>query len=235
MGTLTGQQIVDRAWIKAQDTTGGSGVRWPAAEALLWLNDGQREVVNQLPKSYTLSSTPTVEAGTRQTLIGLGISDGISVVDITRNFNLAGSVPGRSVTRRDRVWFDDQLPEWHSAVGAQAQHWCYDERDPKAFYLYPAISGAAGKLEVIYSAIPTSLGALSSVIVLDDVYANALQWFVLFSFYSKDATYTKSPQMAASYWALFMQSLGFRDKSVMQIAMSGDAKAAGQGPAMAPT
>jgi hypothetical protein len=226
MGTQTGQQIVDRAWIKAQDTNGGSGIRWPSTECLLWLNDGQREIVNQLPKAYPLRATPTTVSGTRQTLAGLSLTDGIAVIDVVRNFGADGTTAGRAITKRDRLWFDEQRPAWHSETAAEAYHWMFDERDPKAFYLYPGKT--SGKVELIYSANPTDLASLSSAITLDDIYANALQWFVLFSFYSKDAVYTKSPQLAAQYWGLFMQALGFRDKAVVMASAQGDARAAGQ-------
>jgi hypothetical protein len=226
MPTITGQQIADRAWTKVNEPTGSSATRWTPTEALLWINDGQREVVNQLPKSHTKAIIAPVVAGTRQTLAGLGITDGISVVDVTRNFDAAGTVPGRALTKRERVAFDEQNPSWHSATAAaDAVHWIFDERDPKSIYIYPPKTPGT-RLEVIYAAAPTDLANLSSTIALDDIYANALQFFMLFSFYSKDATYAKSPQMAASYWALFMQSLGFRDKSIMEIAMAGDAKSA---------
>lgn len=221
MGTLTGQSIIDRAWIKAQDTVGGTGVRWPATECLLWLNDGQRETVNQLPKSFTKSATPALVAGTRQTMAGLALTDAIAVIDVVRN-----TVSGRAITKRDRAWFDEQRPTWHIETGAVVFHWIYDERDPKAFYVYPAALGVA--VEVIYAATPADLATLAAVITLDDIYANALQWFVLFSFYSKDAVYAKSPQLASQYWGLFMQSLGFRDKAVMMADAKGDAIAAGQ-------
>lgn len=227
--SLTGQQIADRAWTKVNEPTGATAVRWTPAEALMWINDGQREIVNQLPKSHTKSSIATIAAGTRQTMAGLNITDGISVVDVTRNFDAAGTTPGRALTKRERAAFDEQFPNWHAATAAaDAVHWIFDERDPKAFYIYPPKT-AGTKLEVIYSAIPADLAAITDPISLDDIYGNALQFFVLFSFYSKDATYAKSPQMAASYWALFMQSLGFRDKSIMEIAMSGDMKSASNG------
>lgn len=217
MPTLTGQNIVDRAWIKAQDTNGGSGVRWPSTEALLWLNDGQREVVNVLPSAYTVTATPTVLPGTRQTLAGLGLTSGITTVDVTRNYALNGTTVGRAITLRKREWFDDQRPNWHSEVASEAIHWTLDPRDPKAFYLYPAIT--SGKIEVVYSASPADLGSLAATLTIDDIYANALQWFILFSFYSKDATYTQQPAKAGAYYQLFLQSLGVKSNATLQNAM----------------
>lgn len=227
MGTITCQQIADKAWTKVNEATGGSAVRWPAAEAFGWICDGQREIVNQLPRSYAVRSTPTVLAGTRQTLGGMGLTSALQVLDVVANYNLAGTVRGRSITKRGRAEIDDQLPTWHSVTGAEAVHWYFDDQDPKAFYIYPAIASAAGKLEIITSDSPADPASIADVITLDDVYANAIQFFVLFSFYSKDATYTKNPQTAASYWGLFQGSLGIRGQNIAGADRASDMKAVG--------
>lgn len=218
MGTITCQSIVDKAWIKSNDTNGGSGVRWPSAEAFGWVCDGQREVVNLLPKAYVKSATPTLVANSRQTLTGLSITDGISVIDVPR---VNG---GRALTKIDRIRLDEQRPTWHTETGSPL-HWIYDPADPKAFYVFPY---SAVAVELIYAAAPADPVNIAAAITLDDIYANALQWFVLHCFYSKDANYTKSPQNAASYWQLFTQSLGVRDRNVMMQGAALDAKAAGQ-------
>lgn len=224
MPTTTGQNIVDRARIKANDEDATK--RWTDAESLMWVNDGQAAVAQLLPSAYTLQATPNTVAGsTRQTLAGLGLSAGLTVVDIPRNYSTDGLTPGRAMTKRDRVWFDEHRPRWHSEMAAEAQHWMQDDRDPKAVYIYPAKT--AGKLEVIYSAVPTALASLASTITLDDIYANALQWFLLFSWYSKDATNNRGQQLASTYYALFERELGIRSGALTANAKAGDAKAAG--------
>jgi hypothetical protein len=227
VGTITGQQIADRAWIKVNEATGSSATRWTPAEALLWLNDGQREIVHQLPKANPQRATPTIAAGTRQTLTGLGLTNGIQVLDVVRNMAADGTTPGRAIIKRDRAWLDVRKPSWHSDTASDAYDWMFDDRDPKAFYIYPAKT--SGKIEIIYSALPTDLTVIGDAIALDDIYANALQWFMLFSFYSKDATFNRGQQAAASYWALFMQALGLRDKSVAEASAQGDARVSGNG------
>lgn len=226
MPTITAQQIADRAWTKVNEATGGDAVRWTAAEALNWVNDAQREVVNQLPKANPVRAVVAAVAGTRQDLATLALFTGIQVLDVVRNFAANGTTPGRAITRRERAWLDDHLPDWHAESASRAIHWTFDERDPKAFYLYPAIIGG-GKVELIYAAAPASLASLAQTIALDDIYANAIQYFVLFSFYSKDSTYTNTAQMAASYWALFQGCLGVRATSIATADQAGAKQAAG--------
>jgi hypothetical protein len=207
MGTRTGQSILDRAWMKAQDIQVNK--RWESAEGLLWINDGQLEVVNHLPRAYTQSAIVTAEFGTRQTLSGLGLANGLQPIDVIHNLSATGGI-GSPVTKIKRAWMDENVPTWHLTAATETQHWMTDEEDPKAFYIYPYITGS-GKYRLVYSATPADLTALTQAILLDDIYANALQYYVLFSFYSKDLTSIKSAQMAQMYYGLFTQSLGIRD------------------------
>jgi hypothetical protein len=213
MATLTGQNIVDRAWIILQDTNGGNGVRWPQAEVLMWLNDGQREVVINLPSAYVKTAIATLTAGTRQTLQGLGFNDGIQFIKYVRNFLADGLTPGRAVTVRPMLWLDEQRPTWHSDAAGETIHCFFEVTDPKSFYVWPKASGTT-KGEITYSAAPPELANLASVISIDDIYANALQYYVLFRAFSKNATYTRAPQMATAYYQLFLQGLGIKDQRV---------------------
>lgn len=215
MPTITGQQIVDRAWIILQDTNGGSGVRWPGAEQLLWVNDAQREVVIVLPSAFVKTAIVTLVAGTRQTLAGVSPaqSDGIQFMKFVRNYNAAGTVPGRAVVLKPMLWLDEQRPTWHNDTPADAIHYFFDKNDPKTFYVWPPADGTK-KAEIVTSAAPPELGSLANVISLDDIYANAMQYYVLFRSFSKNATYTKAPQLAAAYYQLFLQSLGVKDARV---------------------
>jgi hypothetical protein len=213
MGTITGQQITDRAWIILQDTVGTSGVRWPSTEVLLWLNDGLREVVINLPTSCVKTAIRTLTAGTRQTLEGLGITDGIQFAKFPRNFAADGTTPGRAVIVRPMSWLDETQPNWHNDTAAPAAHYMFDANDPKTFYVWPPANGTL-KGEIVYYATPAVLASLANAIDIDDIYANALQYYVLFRSFSKNANYTKNPQLATAYYQLFLQSLGVKDARV---------------------
>lgn len=226
MGTITGMQIANRAWTKVNEETGGAAVRWPTTEALDWINDAQREIVNLNHKAYTQRGVMSVAAGSRQELVAGGLSLAISLVDVYTLMDSAGTARLRALTRRPRAWLDDNLPTWHTTPGDPV-HWVFDESEPTVFWLYPQPT-AARKVEVAYAASPAPLADLASVIALADIYANAIQYFVLFSFYSKDTTYTKSPQMAANYYQLFRESLGAPAASTAADSAKSMADATGQ-------
>lgn len=212
MGTLTGQSIADASWATLGDSVGVDGVRWPEAEVLRYINDGQRETVLNLPSSFVKTAIVSTVSGTRQTLVGSSIVDGIQLIKMTRNFNSAGTVPGRAVTPRPVSWLDNERPDWHSDASGDAAHYFFDPADPKAWYVWPPSSGSI-KAEIVYSATPPDLASLASVISIDDIYSNALQYFVLFRAMTKQANYTKNP-MATMFYQLFLQSLGVKDARV---------------------
>jgi hypothetical protein len=233
MPTFTGQMIADRAWTILNDTNGGNGVRWPVEEILRWINDGQREVVINLPSAYVKSSIVTFQAGTRQTMAGLNLTDGVQFMKFPRNFANDGVTPGRAVTVRPMLWLDEQRPNWHSDAAGDAIHYFFDPNEPKAFYRWPQANGTTHKGEIVYSAVPAELAAIGNTIVIDDIYANALQYYVLFRAMAKQSNYTKNPA-ATAYYQLFLQSLGIKDARVKaldaNLAMLSDgAESAGNG------
>ncbi len=208
MATITGTNIVDRAAIVLQDTT---GVRWPQdTELLLWLNDGQREIVLRKPDAYAQNETVALVGGTKQTIPATGIQ----LLDVIRNMGTGGSTPGRAITRIDREILDEQRPDWHSSTAnAESKHYMFDTRDPKHFYVFPPQHATPGKVEMVYAASPTDLSALSSTITLDDIYSGVLLDYILYRAYSKDADLTPSaPQRAVSHYNAFMASLGAKSQ-----------------------
>lgn len=216
---LTGQDIVTRALAKANDE---SAAYWQAAESLRNVNDAQRAVVSRLPQAGATAAMPTLAAGSRQTLAGLSLQ-GFEVLDVV--CNVSGSTRGTPIHKGSRTWLDDNVPTWHtdSAAGA-AEIWTQDERDPTAFYIWPH-NGA--KAEVIYAALPTDLTNISQAIGVNDIYADAMQWYVLFAMYAKDLSKLKSQQQAQTYWSLFLSALGLRDESITKNAAAGSAKEMG--------
>lgn len=215
----TAQQIADRAAILAQDNDAGASPRWPSAEVLVWISAAQREVAMNLPMAYILKATGTLVAGSRQTLTGMGITNGASIVDLPRN------TVGRAITKRERAWMDNAKPEWHDETGLKVVHWFFDERDPTACYVYPSV--AAGTIDVVYHAIPADLANMAASLVLADLYANAVLYFTLASMYAKDLNSIKSQGYATYYRQLAMQSLGLRDRAVLTTAAQTTTKAQG--------
>ena len=210
MSVITAQNITDKAEIILQDTT---NVRWPATELQGWLCDGQREIVLQKPDAYTTNEAVVLVEGTKQTVPATGLQ----LIDVTRNMGADGATPGNAVTLLDRHILDTQNAGWHKDTpAAVVQHYMFDDRNPRNFYVYPPQPVTAfGYVEIVYSAAPADIVA-DVVISLDDVYSNCLLDYILYRAYSKDASFAENGQRAVGHYQAFSQSLGIREKGEMQ-------------------
>lgn len=211
MGTLTGTNIIDRARLTLQDS---SGVRWTDAELLIYINDAQREIVNIKPEATATHANVLLAAGTEQTLP----SGGLRLIKVTRN--MSGSAADATGAKSIRIVEEDLLnsiePDWHdptvtgaSAHGSVIKNYLFDPDDPKKFYVYPGVkSGSSAYVELVYSKLPTDLSGVSSTIDIEDTYGNAILNFVLYRAYLKDSEYAGNAQRAGTHYQLFTATLG---------------------------
>ena len=212
MATTKVIDVIQRAQTILQDTT---GTRWPEQELLNWFNDAQLAVVNRRPDANTKNTEFTAVLGTRQTLP----ADGLRLMKITRN------LPGMAVRSIPVNVLNDQLPNWHddSAPADQVDHYVYDERDPKIFYLFPA-PAAGVKVEMVYSTAPSAITIAdfatdNQTLTLDDSYLNPILDFMLYRAYSKDADYAANGERATAHLQAFSMAMG--DKAQSDSAMAG--------------
>jgi hypothetical protein len=187
MPTVTAQSIIDRAQVLLQDTV---KVRWPDAELLTWLNEGQQAIVVLKPTAYVRSVAVQLVAGTKQSLP----ADGIQLIDIVRNMGTDGLTPGRAVRIVTREVMDAQTPSWHvSPVSHIVKHYMYSALDPNTFYVYPRQPASGfGYVEMAYGARPPAVAAVGNTISVDDIYQTALLDYVLYRAYSKDTEFADS-------------------------------------------
>ena len=205
MGTITGQEIVDRARRILQDTTSG-GTRWRDAELLDWINDAQREIVLLKPNSYSSVEDHTLVQGTKQDLPATGLL----LLTVVRNTG------GRAVRRVDRNILDSENPDWHNATESNTvEHYVFDEDSPTTFWVYPPQTATPGQVEIIYSRAPAELASLANVISLNDIYANVILDYILYRAYSKDTDYAGNQQRAANHYNGFNNSLGVKSQVEM--------------------
>lgn len=204
--TIAAQSIIRRVVETMQDNT---SVRWPVAELVRYLNDGQREVVLYRPDSMVTNATIALASGAKQALP----SNGSKLIDVIRNT----SGTKRSVRMTVRNILDTQSPNWYNLTGVtEILHYMYDPRDPKVFYVYPPAAASGASVEVVYSAYPTDItepadGALYSAVAgnisLPDIYGNVLADYILYRAYTKDSEYAGNAQRAQAHYAAFQAAL----------------------------
>lgn len=203
----TVQSVIDRVQTVLQDTT---GVRWPVvAELVLWINDAQREIALLKPDASAINETITLADGTKQDIP----SAGNRLLKVVRNMSAASGGTGKRAVRLvDAEVLNGQSPDWHDPTVAGdaahtniVKHYIYEESNPRNFYVYPGVSGAA-YLEIIYSSNPTTV-AQGGNLSIPDIFANAVMNYVLYMAYMKDAEYAGNSQRANSHFALFTNSV----------------------------
>lgn len=166
MGTIQCKVILDRADKTLFDET---NVHWSASELLDYFNAGINATVANKPDAYTQRGNITLVAGTVQTVP----SGGTQIIDIIRNAN------NRSVTQKDRNALDHSSESWHGlSQTADILHWCYDDRDPESFLVYPPAINAT-TVYGRWSARPTRITAETDTFPLSDIYESALHFWTV--------------------------------------------------------
>lgn len=202
MGTITGTLLLDRIKVLLQDP---DATRYPRAELLVWLNDGQREIAAIRPDASAKRATISLHAGTRQTVP----NESSGLIDLVRNILTSPCRGSRAIRRVSMALLDSQAPDWHTRTSSSTvKEYVLDPRTPKTFYVYPpATEGVL--VEAVYAVPPTPLSSEGTAISVDDIYANALVDYILFRAYAKE-TEDSLMQRAAAYRASFENALGLK-------------------------
>jgi hypothetical protein len=214
MATTKVIDVISRVEAILQD----ANVRWPRVELQRWLNEAYLSIVLLRPDANAKCATFTCAAGTKQQLTASsgGFPTALRLLDITRNVL---STSNKKVVRVvARSVLDDQRPGWHAeAESNDIQHYTYDPRHPKEFYVYPPATNSA-EVEMIYTDAPGSHSLTESqldpannhaeVIQLDDIYLSPITDWVLYRAYSKDAEYGANEQRAAAAFQTFNAAIG---------------------------
>ena len=215
--SIAAQALIRRVVETLQDTT---SIRWPVAELVRYLNDGQREIIVHRPDAMVTNASVTLTAGTKQSLP----ANGAKLIDVVRNS--AGTK--RAIRMCAREILDAQSPGWHNLSGVtEIVHFMFDPRDPKVFYVYPPAQSAGASVDLVYSALPTDIAepaagtdysAVSGAISVPDIYSNALQDYVLYRAYTKDSQYAGNEARAQARYAAFANALGIEIKATVAVA-----------------
>ena len=94
----------------------------------------------------------------------------------------------------------------------------YDPADPKNFYVYPKAASGTHSLEIVFSSSPSEIAISNfvtdtSVISVDDVYANCLLDYVLYRSYQKDSEFAGNAQRAMMHYQSFATALGIKTQA----------------------
>jgi len=221
MPTVKVTDIIRRVEDVLQDTN----IRWPRLELQNWLNESYLAITLLRPDANAKSGTFTCTEGTRQ-VITSEFPSALRLLDVTRN--VAATSSKKVIRLVARSVLDDQRPAWHAETNTvDIQHYTFDARQPKEFFVYPPATTAA-QIEVVYADAPDTHNLTeaeldpatgsSEVIKLDDIYMSPIIDWVLYRAYSKDAEYGANEARASASYQAFNAAIGAKSQTDSAVA-----------------
>lgn len=170
-------------------------LRWPRAELLAWINDGQRELVAIQPDAKTASVNLTLQAGAWQG----PVTGAVKIIEVRQSVN------GAVVTECDRKALDAFMSGWMSTAGSWVRHWMPDPLNADRFYVYPAQGASPASVVVHYVAYPSAVGEGDNLDIRE-LYIERLLNYVLYRAFSKPDGSNADPARAQVYFQLFAKA-----------------------------
>lgn len=202
MGTILASDVIRMASEVAQDE---SNVLWTQPQALAWLNDAMRMTVYKDPDANVLVRSMQMSPGTKQEIAGN------MLYTVVRNMGANGQTPGDAVRLVDRGIKDEFDPGWHAATAVEGiTEYMVDDRSKKFFYVSPPQPNPAPYIEVMESADPDEITAVTQQITVDDTYVGVLVEWICYRFFSRDSEETSDMQRPAAHFERFFQLLGVK-------------------------
>ena len=199
--------LIDKAEEILQDNT---NVKWSQQSLLSYLNDAQREIVLIRPDANVSNEQFTLAQSAKQTLP----ADALRLLSLYKN----ASPTTKTIQNIQKKVLDDTVSDWYGTSGTFVEYYVYDERDPKNFYVYPHPSGGGHTADIVFSFAPDKINIAdfstsTTVIGLDDIYANAIFDYMLYRAYQKDTESASDLNKATLFLQSFQNSMGIKSQA----------------------
>ncbi|MAT95378.1 MAG: hypothetical protein CME59_22635 [Halioglobus sp.] len=202
MPTVLAHDVVERANDVLNDVL---SARWGDDTLLNYLNEAQYAVVAARPDANAVNATMGCLPSAKQVLP----AGGLRLIEVMSNTDT-----GKPVTLIDVDLLNEQVPEWRKVdppVRA-IDHYVYDDRDPKTFYVYPTPE-QGHQIDLVYAAVPERVAGLGDTITVDDIYFNPLVDHMLWRAFSRDTANPAGASQASIHWQAFATALGLKVKA----------------------
>lgn len=200
--TVAVNTLIDNVEVILKDA---ANIRWDAVDLIIWLNQGQKEIVIHKPDASVITESVVLTAGSKQALP----TGGVMLIDVTRNMGTSAGAEadaGATISLVEKKVMDRLLPTWSSATGSTTtKHYMFDARNPTVYYVYPKSLGT-NYVEISYSKVPTDSAAGGNITILD-IYEGALMDYILYRAYSVNDD-VNSVERAKHHLSAFMLSVG---------------------------
>jgi hypothetical protein len=171
---------------------------WTDADLVNFLNSFMLDLSGIRRDIYTVRAVVNLVAGSYQTLPSGGIQFLAPYVSANGQQVLLVNMADLQNAR-----FKASMT---AAASANPQFAIYDPRNRKGYRVYPASTGSASTLDILYGATPPPVSAFGDTYPLDPDTVSAAQWFVLGMAYDKSTERRSAPVSEAyirrySAWA----------------------------------
>lgn len=209
---FTAQDAIDRALADLGDP---GGTTWDKTTYMLpRVGDALRAIVILVPAAYQVRKNLTLTANASLQTLPAG---DFLLAKIVRNMGTSGTAPGRAIRLADEQQLDAVDPNWHAATAkAEIKSYCYDEKTPGFFYVYPR-PNAALQVEAVVSQAPPAPGALGDTAALDDIYLNAVVAYLKYRAFDRNSKRADRDR-AAQHYAAFERALGLKKGADQEMA-----------------
>lgn len=181
---------------------------WVEADLIDWLNDAILALLSVRPDASQVNAVVTLVPGTKQTVPVTHLR----LLRVIRNMGVDGLTVGRAVLESDLETQDAIDPDWHAATAAVAVNEFLQHPDePRVYYVNPPVhASTVVQVEASFSSIPTKMAAVGDTLPVDEVYAPALQEWILYQCLSVDSEDTPSHERAILHRKSFFELLGVK-------------------------
>lgn len=193
------------------------GKNWPKEELLEWYNAALVAIISARPDAYAKFTSMPCKKGCRQTIP----SDGLRLIRVDRNTG------GKVIRPIPRKLLDEIDPDWMGAdsPGDEAQHSVFDPKEPRAFYLYPAVTEGT-MIDLVVANRPekvvlTNFSTDPTVIAIDESFADPITDYILMRAFLKDSDVSGSASRAQVHATLYGQALNLKTSGDAEINPNG--------------
>ena len=140
--SATAVSVLDRVRTITMDA---GGVFWGFVQAQAWLNEARRMYIMLKPDAGSVITNVAIIPGALQTLP----AGSLAFIKAIRNVN------GPAVTLADVLDIGNADPLWMDQLGLWVHHFMFDDKNPKAFWIYPNPTAPNPRLQIMCSMEPT--------------------------------------------------------------------------------
>jgi hypothetical protein len=188
---------------------------WDATDVYGWIYQAEKAVGIIKPDAISITAQLDLVPGSKQSIP----AGALRLLNLHYNVNAGGTVPGRSVDKKDLRKLDAYNPDWRSSTPSNSiKEFDFDLDDPTVFWVNPPASSDAHVVGV-YTMTPAPYGTVdgTTTISIKDIYEPALVARACYLALSGDNEGTPNFAKAQDFKQEFYMLLGAKEQAEAKI------------------